>query len=70
MKRLNVKLKRTEDEAYKLFCSLKSGRDVADLLEIPYGQLLFLLYKQPDQRKYTSFQILKKSGGFRTIQKP
>ena len=70
MKKLNTKLKRTEDESYKLFCSLKTGHDVADLLEIPYGQLLFLLYKQPDQKKYISFQIPKKSGGFRTIKKP
>lgn len=70
MSKLKAKLERTEDEAYNLFCSLKTGQDVSDLLEIPYGQLLYLLYKQPDLRKYTSFPIPKKSGGLRTIQKP
>lgn len=70
MSKLSPKLKKTVDEAYDLFLSLEKGRDVADLLEIPYGQLLFLLYTIPDNKKYTSFQILKKNGGVRTIQKP
>lgn len=70
MSKLKAKLERTEDDAYNLFCSLKTGQDVSDLLEIPYGQLLYLLYKQTDQKKYATFQIAKKSGGLRTIQKP
>jgi RNA-directed DNA polymerase len=43
---------------------------VANFLEVPYGQLLFLLYKKTETEQYYSFQIRKKSGGLRTIQKP
>jgi len=59
----------TEELATK-FLVLQTGQDVADFFEISYGQLLYLLYKKTDKQKYYSFEIPKKSGGFRQISKP
>lgn len=67
---LSVKLKSNEEESLEKFNKLQTGQDVADLLEIPYGQLLYILYKIPEQNRYSSFEIPKKSGGERSISKP
>ena len=52
------------------FLMLQTGEDVANFFELPYGQLLYLLYKKADKQKYYSFDIPKKTGGFRGISKP
>ena len=52
------------------FSSLDSPRDVADLLEIDYKQLVYHLFKVPEPEKYTTFTIKKKSGGVREISAP
>lgn len=70
MKKLKTKLTRKEEDATKLFSKLSTGEDVADFLEIPYGQLLHLLYKIDDKKKYISFSIPKKNNGRRLISKP
>ena len=69
-KKLQANLKRDSQASSRLFSSLSTGSDVADFLEIPYGQLLYLLYKLDDKIKYTSFLIPKKTGGYREISKP
>jgi hypothetical protein len=70
MTKLRAKLNRPEDEAGAIFSNLSSGQDVANFLEIPYGQLLYLLYKKDEEKKYISFYIPKKAKGFRLISKP
>ena len=54
----------------ELFFSLKSPRDLADLLEISYSQLVYNIFKVSDADKYTIFNIPKKAGGYRTINSP
>ncbi len=70
MTKLKVKLTRTEEEASVIFSGLSSGQDVANFLEIPYGQLLYVLYKRPEEKRYISFYIPKKTKGRRLISKP
>jgi len=70
MTKLNAKLSRSEEDSLSIFSELESGEDVARFFEIPYGQLLYLLYKKADERKYISFYIRKKTKGRRTISKP
>jgi RNA-directed DNA polymerase len=57
-------------ELVEKFLLLKNGQDVAIFLEVPYGQLLYLLYKKEDKDKYYAFDIPKKSAGVRHICKP
>ncbi len=58
------------EEQIELFLSLKTPRDVASLLEIEYGRLVYHLYKVQDESKYKTFEIPKKSGGIRAISAP
>jgi len=44
--------------------------DLARLLEFKPKALSFILYKQPEAKKYTTFQIPKRNGGQRTIKAP
>ncbi len=53
--------------------SLKAAttlNDVAVLLGVKPAALSFVLYKIPDQIKYTTFSVPKKSGGERVISAP
>lgn len=68
--KLSVTLSKTLDESLALMSQLKSSRDVAELLEIPEGQLLYLLYRKPIIQKYRTFEIPKKTGGVRLINSP
>lgn len=70
MTKLKAKLSRPEEDSLGIFSELESGEDVARFFEIPYGQLLYLLYKKADERKYISFYIRKKTKGRRSISKP
>jgi retron-type reverse transcriptase len=54
-------------EALKATTS-RSG--VAKLLAFEPGALSYILYKQPEVAKYTTFQIPKRNGGQRTIKAP
>lgn len=54
----------------KAFLSLKDPRDVASLLDYRYSALVYQIYKVPDDSKYETFEIPKKSGGTRTITSP
>jgi RNA-directed DNA polymerase len=57
-------------ELRQAFLSLKSPRDVAKLLDYRYSALVYQIYKTPDDKKYITFEISKKSGGIRTITSP
>lgn len=52
------------------FLALKTPRDVADLLEVPYSVLVYLLYQSDKASRYELFTIPKRSGGIRTIMSP
>lgn len=53
-----------------IFLSLRTPREVADLLDIEYGRLVYHLYKIKDEDKYKSFNLPKKTGGVREINSP
>lgn len=50
--------------------SCQSLGDLAHILGYKPKSLSYILYKIPDDSKYTEFEIPKKSGGVRTIQAP
>ncbi|PLK56393.1 RNA-dependent DNA polymerase, partial [Klebsiella quasipneumoniae] len=66
-KKLNNKAAIEPDSLMKICMLIESGKllitsvnDVANLLEIPVGQLLYILYRKKDN--YRTFEIEKKSG--------
>jgi RNA-directed DNA polymerase len=58
-----------KDQA-QAFLSLKTPRDIAKLLDLEYGRLVYHLYKVPEEAKYKTFELPKKSGGTREINSP
>lgn len=59
-----------DDELRRRFYALKTRQDVANLLDVDDERLVFHLYISPVERRYTTFEIPKKSGGKRTIDAP
>ena len=49
---------------------LQSADDVAKYFAIPLGQLVWTLYRAPDDRRYRHFEIPKRTGGMRQIHAP
>lgn len=68
--KLKIKLDKSPDESVTAICQLSTLSDVANYFEIPEGQLLYILYKLPDTKKYRFFEIKKKRGGHRSIKAP
>lgn len=68
-KNLNVIIQQPFDESFLLFDNLQTGEDVAKLLEIPLDSLIYILYKT-SKSYYKTFEINKKTGGKRIIEKP
>lgn len=52
------------------FQTLRTRRDVAELLEIPDTYLIYILYRRRDRLSYRTFTIKKRSGGVRIISVP
>ena len=48
----------------------KDRKDLARLLGFKPSALTSIIYRTPPERKYTTFEISKKSGGIRTIKAP
>ncbi|TVP60728.1 MAG: RNA-directed DNA polymerase [Nodularia sp. (in: Bacteria)] len=67
---LSILLYDSCEELSKKFKQLQSPQDVARLLQIPYDYLIYYLYRRPDDLRYTTFSIPKKSGSHRTIHSP
>ncbi|MEJ6531908.1 TIR domain-containing protein [Pseudoalteromonas sp. NFXS39] len=66
--KLSPLLKRDIEVAKDCFIGLQSDNDVANILEIPVGQLLHILYSQ--SQNYNSYTVTKKSGKKRVIDSP
>jgi RNA-directed DNA polymerase len=58
------------EELKNEFLSLETKKDVARLLDVSYDQLIYHLYKVPEDKKYKEFSILKKAGSPRIISAP
>jgi RNA-directed DNA polymerase len=67
---MGVMLSKPPSDLREDFLRLKSRDDIARLLEIETKQLNFHLYVLPPDKRYTTFNINKKSGGTRTILAP
>ncbi len=52
------------------FYELATPRDVASLLDVSYSNLTYALYGAPDERRYRTFTVRKRSGGERVINAP
>jgi len=70
MAKINVRLTRPAEVLVSKFGSMTQAEDVADLLELPYGQLAYILYGSRAKYSYRTFQISKRKGGMRTIASP
>jgi len=58
------------EDLSKKFSELKSARDVAQILQVPYNYLIYYIYRTSENSKYQTFNLEKKSGGYRTIHSP
>jgi RNA-directed DNA polymerase len=67
---MHTKLTKTDTELKEKFFHLKSPFDVANLLEVKYKTLVYLLYRTDGPESYTEFYLKKKSGGERAICAP
>lgn len=63
-------LSRDDDQLKKLFASLVTTNDVANLLEISPTQLTYILWRKPPSRRYSTWQVRKRRGGMREIKAP
>ena len=63
-------LVKSTEQAVELFLSIESPSDLAKLFEVPYGRIRYLLYVRPEGLQYKSFEIPKRTGGMREINKP
>jgi len=66
----SLELNRPPNELRDAFSALRSPQSVAALLEVPYAQLVYHIYKVPQAKKYSLFQIRKRAGGARRISAP
>src|SRR5690242_1862011 len=65
---MNITLSRNDEQLKDLFLKMKSRQDVADLLEVDDGVLIYYLYRH--SKNYGEFELLKKSGEKRKISIP
>jgi len=66
----SLALNQSAEDLRNAFLNLKTPSEVAALLDIDHGRLIYHLYILPDEAKYTTFLIPKKGGGHRTICAP
>ncbi len=52
------------------FYALRTRREIAELLELPYSRFIFHVYKTVRTTQYTSFSVPKRRGGSRLISAP
>ena len=60
----------TAKQKLEQFLALQTIQDIARLLDIKYERLIYHIYKVPDDQKYLTFTITKKTSGVRTINAP
>ena len=63
-------LKKSPEELRRNFFDLNTPRDIARLLAVSYGRLVYHIYVISEPDRYQTFEIPKKSGGVRQISTP
>lgn len=66
----NLSLTRADEELIDKFSELSVPEDIAELLEVNYNFLKYYLYILPNSKRYTTFEIPKKTDGVRKITAP
>ena len=67
---MDIKLHQEPEQLRSSFKGLREPKDVSELLEVPHSYFNYWLYRLPDDKRYTTFYIKKKSGGQRKIDAP
>ena len=67
---MNLTLSRSCEELPSLFKALNSPRDVSGLLEVTHRDFNYWVYRTPEDKRYTTFYIPKKTGEKRRIDSP
>src|SRR5690349_3922685 len=49
---------------------IETGEQAAAFLGQNFGKLMYMLYKAPEEKRYTPFEIPKRTGGMRLIHSP
>ena len=66
----SASLSGTPEELRAAFAALKTSRDVASLLDLPYWQLTFAIHRSSPETRYREVHIAKRRGGVRTLLVP
>jgi RNA-directed DNA polymerase len=67
---MSLFLSGTPEELLNNFLALKSGQDIATVLDVEYNDLIYYIYRIPSSKRYTSFSIKKKKRRIRKIDSP
>lgn len=67
---IKPELQKECEELHKQFFAMKTPRDVARLIEIPYQRLVYHIYQVSPENRYLTFELTKKSGGVRIVSTP
>ncbi len=57
-------------ELREKFFGLKTNKDIANLLDVTYNNLIYFVYRTNPKRRYSSFEVKKKNGKTRKISAP
>lgn len=68
--KLAPELSKSDADTKAAFRLLQSVADVADLLEVGENQLTYAIWRKPEDKRYRTWSIRKRSGGLRTIDAP
>ncbi len=67
---MSLDLVSSDEDLFEKFKNLKTGRDIANLLEVSFSDLTYYLYRKPLISNYHVFRLSKKMGGERTVHAP
>ena len=67
---MQTKLTRTDDEILSLLKGVSTKQEIANLLEVSYSTIVYLLYRRDKPTAYKRFLIKKRNGGEREIYAP
>lgn len=59
-----------DEKSLDVFLDIETNRQLASALDISYKNLIYNLYKLPNESKYEIFEIRKRNGGMRQICAP
>lgn len=63
-------IQRNDEELENLFRSLSNNDDIANLLEVSKGTLIYYVYRLNKRLQYKTYQVAKRNGSTRTISAP